>query len=68
MDEWGIIWEISRVGFTGSAPCPAVNGSYTGFAYRECGSDGKWGSNIDVTYCSNDEFSSLSSDVVSNHM
>jgi len=65
-DVWGITWETSRAGFTGSASCPVVNGSYSGFAYRECYSDGRWAPSIDVTHCnSNEAFSSLSSDVVS---
>ncbi len=61
---WGITWEVTRISATGSQPCPQVNGSYTGFAYRECGSDGKWESSVNATGCSSAVFSSLSDETV----
>ena len=58
------MWEPTRKGFTGSQPCPQVNGTYTGFAYRQCDSNGDWASTVNVSQCNSDLFGSLSAGIV----
>lgn len=66
---WGIEWDAIRTGARASQPCPVVmNTETTGFAFRECGDDGEWEEEVDVTSCKTSAIADIEDQAVSSNM
>ena len=64
--RWSIQWSSTEAGRRDSQPCPTIQGTNTtGFAFRECGEDGKWEEEVDVINCRSAQFEELENQAVS---